>query len=68
MLCLFAKKCFLVGYIVKGKKRPSYQTHNSSTLKIEYQHILYVPSAAGNTASYESRATAGICSPQPVSL
>ena len=55
-------------YKSRGVKLLLYQTHNFSTLKIEYQHILYVPSAAGNTASYESRATAGICSPQPVSL
>jgi len=45
-----------------------YQTHNSSTLKIEYQHILYLPSAVGKPTSYKSRATADVSSPQPVSL
>ena len=45
-----------------------YQTHNFGTLKIEYQHILYVPSAVGKTTSYESRVTADSGSPQPVSL
>ena len=39
-----------------------------STLKIEYQHILYLPSAVGKPTSYKSRATADVSSPQPVSL